>query len=201
VITQRLTGERAKEAFNEYFGRAREGYAGDKDGTSVPILCKNEGVATPVGHETMEPVWVIGGKLRRGRPPRVRTKEPITFTVETDSGVYVRCGRRKGIACEDPRLQTILIGLSAGMASCPLGDKDGTWPRHVGADVARGLRKLLYRCVSTTRQRQTIQNGIHQDTNANELKVDEKLRFFANDPYTYQRETETEDDPWDFCRQ
>ena len=48
----------------------------------------------PVGYETMQPAWVIGWNLRRGRPPRVRTKEPITFTVETDTDVCVRCGRR-----------------------------------------------------------------------------------------------------------
>ena len=130
----------------------------------------------------------------------VSTKEPIAFTVETDTNVCVRCSRRTKVV-EDPRLQTILIGLSGGMRSCPLGDKNGPWSRHIGAQVARELRQFLCRCVSTTRQRQTITNGIHQNTNTNELKVDEELRFFANDPYTHQHPTETEDDPWDFRRQ
>ena len=130
----------------------------------------------------------------------LRTKEPITFAVETDTDVCVRCGRRAKVV-EDPRLQTILIGLSGSMRSCPLGDKTAFGPDTSVHRSARELRRFLCRCVWTTRQRQTITNGIHQDTNTNELKVDEKLRFFANDPYTYQHPTETEDDPWDFRRQ
>ena len=77
MVAQRITGEKkATEAFNEAPGRTWEGYAYEKGRESIPrsdpirVLVKDGAIGVPVGYETMQPAWVIGWNLRRGRPPR-----------------------------------------------------------------------------------------------------------------------------------